>query len=86
MMDAMHETENEQTALWNRLAGHAWVDLQEVLDQMYKPFEDLLVEAAAAGSRGPVLDVGCGTGGPTLAIARMLGANGRCVGPRTCVA
>ena len=33
-----------------------------MLDQMFKPFEDLLVEAVSAGSGGRVLDVGCGTG------------------------
>ena len=78
-MDVAHEAGNEQTALWDGVAGRAWVDAQELLDQMFKPFEDLLV-AAAAGSRGPVLDVGCGTGGTTLAIARRLGAKGSSIG------
>jgi SAM-dependent methyltransferase len=79
-MDVTHETDGEQTALWNGLAGRAWVDAQELLAQMFKPFEDLLVEAVSAGSRGPVLDVGCGTGSTTLAVARLLGAKGRCIG------
>jgi len=79
-MDDTHERGNEKTSLWNGVAGCAWVDAQEVLDQMFEPFEDLLVEAVAAGSRGAVLDVGCGTGGTTLAVARRLGATGRCIG------
>jgi SAM-dependent methyltransferase len=78
-MDAMHPTDNEQTKLWNGLAGHAWVEAQGSLDQMLKPFEDLLVDAVSAGSAGRVLDVGCGTGSTTLAVAR-LAAKGRCVG------
>lgn len=79
-MDATHQTDNEQTRLWNGLAGRAWVNAQELLDQMLKPFEDLLVEAVSAGSGGRVLDVGCGTGSTTLAIAQLPGAKGRCIG------
>jgi SAM-dependent methyltransferase len=50
--------------------------LQESLDQIFKPLEDLLVEAFSLGPGGRVLDVGCGAGGRTL-VARELGARGR---------
>jgi ubiquinone/menaquinone biosynthesis C-methylase UbiE len=79
-MNVAHQLGDGQTALWNGLAGRAWVETQELLDPMYKPFEDLLVEAVSAGSRRRVLDVGCGTGSTTLAVARRLGAQGRCTG------
>ena len=79
-MDVTHQAGNEQAALWNGRAGRAWVDAQEVLDQMFKPFEEQLAEAVRAGSGHRVLDVGCGTGSTTLAIARRLGAEGDCVG------
>ena len=75
-MSVTHETDNQQIALWNGLAGRGWVEAREAIERMFKPFEDLLVEAVPAGSPGPVLDVGCGTGATTLAIARALGANG----------
>jgi SAM-dependent methyltransferase len=68
----------EQTALWNGPAGRAWVDAQELLDRVFEPFQRLLVDPVAAGSR--VLDVGCGTGSTTLAVARRVGAQGRSVG------
>jgi hypothetical protein len=45
-MDVTHEIDNGQTRVWNGFAGRAWVEAQELLDQMFKPFEDLLVEAA----------------------------------------
>jgi len=79
-MDVARQTGDEQTRLWNGPAGRGWVEAQELLDQMLKPFEDLLVEAASAGVGGRVLDVGCGTGATTLAVARLLGAQGRCIG------
>jgi SAM-dependent methyltransferase len=79
-MGITHQSDDEQSTLWNGPAGRAWVDAQESLDQMLQPFEDLLVEAVAAGSGGRVLDVGCGTGSTTLAVARRLGAKGRCTG------
>ena len=79
-MDVPRQTDDEQATLWNGLAGRAWVEAQDVLDQMFQPFEDLLVEAVSAGSGGPVLDVGCGTGSTTLAVARLHGARGGCIG------
>ena len=71
---------DEQQTLWNGVSGRAWVDLQELLDTVLKPFEDLLVEAIRGGSDSRVLDVGCGTGSTTLAVARRLGANGHGIG------
>jgi ubiquinone/menaquinone biosynthesis C-methylase UbiE len=47
---------------------------------MFRPFEDRLVAAASEAAAQRVLDVGCGTGGTTLAIARKLGPTGRCTG------
>jgi SAM-dependent methyltransferase len=81
IMDVTQETDDEQTTLWNGPAGQAWVEAQELLDQMLKPFEELLVaEVSAASGVGRVLDVGCGTGTTTLAVARLEGVKGRCVG------
>jgi SAM-dependent methyltransferase len=76
----MHPADHEQKILWNGPAGRAWVEAQAVTDQMFKPSEDLLVEAVSAGSGTRVLDVGCGTGSTTLAVARSLGVNGHCTG------
>ena len=73
IMDNAQPSVGEQTALWNGTAGKAWVESQELLDQMLQPFEDLLVDVISAETAGRVLDVGCGTGSTTLAVARRLG-------------
>jgi ubiquinone/menaquinone biosynthesis C-methylase UbiE len=79
-MDDMPRTDNQQAALWNGRSGHAWADAQDMLDQVLRPFEDLLVDAVGAASANRVLDVGCGTGSTTRAVARRLGAHGHCIG------
>lgn len=70
----------EQTILWNGTAGRAWVDTQELLDRVYEPIEELLVDAIPSGSACRVLDIGCGTGGTTVAAARRLGPTGQALG------
>jgi SAM-dependent methyltransferase len=78
-----NQGEAAQVALWNGPAGHAWIEVQDLLEQTLQPIGDLLLETAFAHepkSRVSVLDVGCGPGATTLAAARRLGAKGRCVG------
>jgi ubiquinone/menaquinone biosynthesis C-methylase UbiE len=72
--------ENAQLALWNGSGGQSWVDAQEILDKIFRPLEELLVKSTVEGRGRRVLDVGCGTGTTTLAVARMLETEGRCVG------
>jgi len=78
--NTMQGADGGQAALWNGPAGRAWVEAQELLDRLFEPFEDMLVKAISAGSGGRALDVGCGTGSTTLAVARRLGPEGRCTG------
>src|SRR5687767_14084275 len=71
----------EQSTLWNGVAGRVWVELQELLDQTFRALEDEIVTSmtsASIAASSRVLDVGCGTGTTTLAVARRLSA--RCTG------
>ena len=71
---------DEQMEIWNGRSGRAWVESQTLLDDLFKGFEALLVDAVAAVHARRVLDVGCGTGATSLAIARSLGTDGTCTG------
>jgi SAM-dependent methyltransferase len=78
-MSVRHETAEDQSRLWNGPAARGWVENQDLLDRVFRPLEALLVDSIS-GSQTRVLDVGCGTGGTTLAAARQLGANGESIG------
>lgn len=69
----------QQAALWNDANGKAWVEMQPILDEILAPFERLVVNAGYPGEGGNVLDIGCGAGATTLAMARRVG-EGHCVG------
>ena len=70
----------QQAAHWNDAGGRTWVEMQDVLDRMLAPFEARLTADAFPGPGRRVLDVGCGAGATTLAMARRLGPDGLALG------
>jgi SAM-dependent methyltransferase len=77
----MKETANrDQSALWNGPSGATWVNEQQLLDASFANFETLLVDEVSRTRAHRVLDVGCGSGATTLAIARHLAAAGSATG------
>jgi SAM-dependent methyltransferase len=70
----------DQAAYWNGPPAQRWLDEQEGLDAMLRPFGDAALEAARAAAGEAVIDVGCGCGTTTLALADRVGPHGRVVG------
>jgi SAM-dependent methyltransferase len=71
-------TSKDQAVQWSGSAAKGWVGLQSLLDDLLQPFETLLVEELSSVKPTRVLDIGCGTGATTAAVARHFGA--RCTG------
>ena len=47
-MDDQQPKLTDQSALWKGSGGNAWVALQELIDQLFQPIEDLLVSAVSS--------------------------------------
>jgi SAM-dependent methyltransferase len=74
------EANKAQTELWNGGAGRNWVEQNAMLDRLFEPFEQPLVDAIREHGARAVLDVGCGAGATTFAVARSLKGQGRSTG------
>lgn len=70
---------NDQRLIWNGRSGRAWVETQALMDAMLEPFQRLLVAETPTTARA-VLDVGCGAGSTTLALAERLAGIGTATG------
>lgn len=76
----MAERNTNQIADWNGPSGERWVANQARLDAMAAVFGQVAIEAAAPATGERVLDVGCGAGASSLALAARVGAGGQVLG------
>ncbi len=60
----------EQIEFWNGRAAAGWVDNQDQMDALLEPLSRAALDRAVVKAGDRVLDVGCGCGGTSLAMAR----------------
>ena len=76
----MADPNSEQRSFWNERAGPTWVAHQELLDLQIRPHGELATVALAPAPGERLIDLGCGCGDTTLALARAVGRTGHVLG------
>jgi SAM-dependent methyltransferase len=71
---------SEQIAEWNGALGERWVAMQQQIEPVVAPFGEAALKAAAPQPGEQVVDIGCGCGETSIAIARRVGEKGAVLG------
>jgi SAM-dependent methyltransferase len=74
------ERNADQIAFWNGPAGRRWVKRQEDLDMVFQPITSRAIERTAIQPGARIVDIGCGCGGTTIELGRLVGPRGRVLG------
>jgi SAM-dependent methyltransferase len=75
-----HDQNADQIAFWNGLAGQHWTDRQQAQDTILAPVSDVLIDRVKARAGERIVDVGCGCGATTIALAQKVGPTGHVLG------
>ena len=70
----------EQLAFWNGPAVTRWITKQEQMDAALSPVADAAIKLAAVQPGERVLDIGCGSGATSIALAGLVGKSGHVTG------
>jgi SAM-dependent methyltransferase len=75
-----HDQNADQIAYWNGPGGQRWTDRQQTQDLMLAQVADILIDRARPKAGERIVDVGCGCGATTSALAQRVGPTGRVFG------
>ena len=69
-----------QIEYWNTTAGETWAQFQEALDRQVEPLGLAAVDVLCPGEGEHIIDIGCGCGQTSLALAARVGPTGSVIG------
>ena len=75
-----HAGNADQIAYWNGSGGQHWTDRQQLQDVLLAPISDILIDRAKVKPGERIIDVGCGCGATTVALAERVGPTGHALG------
>ena len=75
-----HERNADQIAYWNGLGGQHWTDRQPVQDVLLAPISQILIERSGTKAGERIVDVGCGCGSTSIALAELVVPDGFVLG------
>ena len=79
-LPAKDERNAAEIAYWNGPGGDRWRDRQQTTDELLAKVAEVLLERAAARSGEFVIDIGCGCGATSVALAHRVAPAGRVLG------
>jgi SAM-dependent methyltransferase len=81
MMPLSGQEQNaDQIAYWNGPGGRHWAARQQAQDEMLAPISEILIDRAQVQPGERIVDVGCGCGATTIALAAKVGSTGHVLG------
>jgi SAM-dependent methyltransferase len=69
-----------QIEYWNAIAGETWAKFQELLDRQIEPLGLAAIDVLAPAEGEHIIDIGCGCGQSSLALAARVAPTGSVVG------
>ena len=75
-----HEQNADQIAYWNGPGGQRWADRQAAQDILLRPVLDILIDRAKPQAGERIIDVGCGSGASSIALAQKVAPSGHVLG------